>query len=94
MLRKILQPLVSVLGSALVSLPAVPLAYASLLGQVQGIVHDPGHRPIAGARFEGDRRRIAADRVRSRPRRTPASGAVEDSFRLCKLEFEISGSLG
>jgi hypothetical protein len=49
MLRKILQPLVSVLGSALVSLPAVPLAYASLLGQVQGIVHDPGHRPIAGA---------------------------------------------
>jgi hypothetical protein len=28
---------------------AVPLARASTLGQVQGIVHDPEHRPIAGA---------------------------------------------
>ena len=28
---------------------AAPLAYAALLGQVQGIVHDPTHRPIAGA---------------------------------------------
>ena len=28
---------------------AAPLVYAALLGQVQGIVHDPTHRPIAGA---------------------------------------------
>ena len=28
---------------------AAPLVYAALLGQVQGIVHDPSHRPIAGA---------------------------------------------
>src|ERR1700691_4713103 len=33
----------------LLCLLATPLAFASLLGQVQGIVHDPGHRPIAGA---------------------------------------------
>ena len=41
MLRKIFLPLVS--------LAAAPLVYAALLGQVQGIVHDPTHRPIAGA---------------------------------------------
>ena len=28
---------------------AVPVAHSSLLGQVQGIVHDPTHRPIAAA---------------------------------------------
>jgi hypothetical protein len=33
----------------LVLLLAAPLVYAALLGQVQGIVHDPTHRPIAGA---------------------------------------------
>ena len=41
MLRKILFPLVSLLLG--------PLVHASVLGQVQGIVHDPQHRPIAGA---------------------------------------------
>jgi outer membrane cobalamin receptor len=41
MLRRIL-PLLALL-------PAAPLVYAALLGQVQGIVHDPTHRPIAGA---------------------------------------------
>ncbi|MGA7352120.1 MAG: carboxypeptidase regulatory-like domain-containing protein, partial [Acidobacteriaceae bacterium] len=41
MLRKILLSLSPLL--------AVPLVYAALLGQVQGIVHDPTHRPIAGA---------------------------------------------
>ncbi len=41
MLRRILPPLALLL--------AAPLAYAALLGQVQGIVHDPTHRPIAGA---------------------------------------------
>ncbi len=41
MLRKIFLPFVSLL--------AAPLVYAALLGQVQGIVHDPTHRPIAGA---------------------------------------------
>lgn len=30
---------------------AAPLVYAALLGQVQGIVHDPTHRPIAGAKI-------------------------------------------
>src|SRR5580698_5677244 len=34
--------LVFVLGLA-------PFARASTLGQVQGVVHDPGHRPIAAA---------------------------------------------
>jgi hypothetical protein len=33
----------------LAPLLAAPLVYAALLGQVQGIVHDPTHRPIAGA---------------------------------------------
>lgn len=33
------------------ALLAVPLVYAALLGQVQGIVHDPTHRPIAGAKI-------------------------------------------
>ena len=41
MLRKILLFLPPLL--------AAPLLYAALLGQVQGIVHDPTHRPIAGA---------------------------------------------
>jgi TonB dependent receptor/Carboxypeptidase regulatory-like domain/TonB-dependent Receptor Plug Domain len=35
--------------SLLLCLLAVPLAFASLMGQVQGIVHDPGHRPIPAA---------------------------------------------
>ncbi len=34
---------------ALLCLLAGPLAHASLPGQVQGIVHDPQHRPIQGA---------------------------------------------
>jgi hypothetical protein len=34
---------------ACLCLLAAPLARASTLGQVQGIVHDPQHRPIAGA---------------------------------------------
>jgi outer membrane receptor protein involved in Fe transport len=42
MLRRILLPLAPLLFAA-------PLVYAALLGQVQGIVHDPAHRPIAGA---------------------------------------------
>ena len=33
----------------LAPLLAAPLVYAALLGQVQGIVHDPTHRPIAEA---------------------------------------------
>jgi hypothetical protein len=40
------------LRKILLSLPpllAPTLVYAALLGQVQGIVHDPSHRPIAGA---------------------------------------------
>ena len=37
------------LATALLFLLAAPLARASTLGQVQGIVHDPQHRPIAGA---------------------------------------------
>ena len=41
MLRKVFLPLAPLL--------AAPLMYAALLGQVQGIVHDPTHRPIAGA---------------------------------------------
>jgi len=41
MLRKILLFLPPLL--------VAPLVYAALLGQVQGIVHDPSHRPIAGA---------------------------------------------
>ena len=41
MLRKILPILPPLL--------AAPLLYAALLGQVQGIVHDPSHRPIAEA---------------------------------------------
>ncbi|MGB9030481.1 MAG: TonB-dependent receptor [Acidobacteriaceae bacterium] len=41
MLRKIMLSLLPLL--------AAPLVYAALLGQVQGIVHDPTHRPIAGA---------------------------------------------
>ncbi|MGA7524333.1 MAG: TonB-dependent receptor [Acidobacteriaceae bacterium] len=36
----------------LVCLVAAPLVYAALLGQVQGIVHDPTHRPIAGASIQ------------------------------------------
>ncbi|HEY6448949.1 MAG TPA: TonB-dependent receptor [Acidobacteriaceae bacterium] len=36
---------------ALLCLLATPLTWASTLGQVQGIVHDPQHRPIAGARI-------------------------------------------
>ncbi len=43
MLRRILLPFALLL--------AAPLVYAALLGQVQGIVHDPTHRPIAGARI-------------------------------------------
>ncbi len=43
MLRRIL-PILALLCAA-------PLVYAALLGQVQGIVHDPTHRPIAGAKI-------------------------------------------
>ncbi len=43
MLRRILPSLALLL--------AAPLVYAALLGQVQGIVHDPTHRPIAGAKI-------------------------------------------
>ncbi len=46
MLRKILFPLLSLLT---LSVLAAPLVDAAVLAQVQGIVHDPGHRPIAGA---------------------------------------------
>src|SRR5579872_1710183 len=35
----------------LTALLAAPLLYAALLGQVQGIVHDPAHRPIHGAQI-------------------------------------------
>jgi hypothetical protein len=47
MLRKTLLALVSLLP--LPFLLTTPLVHAAVLGQVQGIVHDPGHRPIAGA---------------------------------------------
>ncbi len=30
----------------------VPVAYAGIFGQIHGIVHDPQHRPISGARVE------------------------------------------
>jgi len=46
MLRRLLPAL------ALVCLLAGAQAHASLPGQVQGIVHDPTHRPIAGAHIE------------------------------------------
>ncbi|HEX3663339.1 MAG TPA: TonB-dependent receptor [Acidobacteriaceae bacterium] len=36
----------------LVCLLAAPLLYAAVLGRVQGIVHDPHHRPIQGAQIE------------------------------------------
>jgi outer membrane receptor protein involved in Fe transport len=36
---------------SLTALLAAPLLYAALLGQVQGIVHDPAHRPIHGAQI-------------------------------------------
>ncbi|MFP5226777.1 MAG: TonB-dependent receptor domain-containing protein [Acidobacteriota bacterium] len=36
---------------SLALLLAAPLVYAAVMGQVQGIVHDPTHRPIAGARI-------------------------------------------
>jgi len=36
---------------ALAALLAAPLVYAALLGQVQGIVHDPTHRPIQAAQI-------------------------------------------
>jgi hypothetical protein len=39
------------LALALFCLLAAPFARASTLGQVQGIVHDPQHRPIDGARI-------------------------------------------
>ncbi|HTV82007.1 MAG TPA: TonB-dependent receptor [Acidobacteriaceae bacterium] len=48
MLRKLL-PVLTLLG-----LLAGPLAHASLPGQVQGIVHDPQHRPIQGAHIALD----------------------------------------
>ncbi len=34
---------------AALCLLTVPSAYANVFGRVQGIVHDPGHRPISGA---------------------------------------------
>src|SRR5581483_9051258 len=43
MLRRIFPPVVLLM--------AAPLVYAALLGQVQGIVHDPTHRPVAGAQI-------------------------------------------
>ncbi|MGC2620457.1 MAG: TonB-dependent receptor [Acidobacteriaceae bacterium] len=43
------KPSCALLLAALLCLLTAPHAFASLLGQVQGIVHDPGHRPIAGA---------------------------------------------
>ena len=41
MLRSIFLPFALLLSASLV--------YGAVLGQVQGIVHDPSHRPIAGA---------------------------------------------
>ncbi|MGA8529111.1 MAG: carboxypeptidase-like regulatory domain-containing protein, partial [Acidobacteriaceae bacterium] len=35
----------------LVCLLAAPLLSAAVLGRVQGIVHDPSHRPIEGAKI-------------------------------------------
>ena len=46
MLRRLLP------GLALVCLLAAPLVHASVLAQVQGIVHDPTHRPIQGAHID------------------------------------------
>src|SRR6202789_3489355 len=40
-----------VLALFVLLLPA-SFAWASIFGTVQGIVHDPEHRPIAGARIE------------------------------------------
>ena len=50
MLRKL--PLTVLFPALLLGLLCAPRVYASLMGQVQGIVHDPGHRPIAGAHIE------------------------------------------
>ena len=50
MLRKL--PLTVLFPALLLGLLCAPHVYASLMGQVQGIVHDPGHRPIAGAHIE------------------------------------------
>jgi hypothetical protein len=50
MLRKL--PLMLFAPALLLCLLFAPVVYASLMGQVQGIVHDPGHRPIAGAHIE------------------------------------------
>jgi len=47
-LRRRLHWLASVIALALTA----PLAYATIFGTVRGIVHDPQHRPVAGASVE------------------------------------------